>query len=275
MSYEHHGNASCVPEKCCIHGSKQCITTPFYFVDESGLIKSDRDPFFAFGAIKIAAPQHLYREMRSIRSRFSLRDELKWTKMSEHKYDAVKQITDVFFNPKTRVSFSCVILKKNELDFDTYFQNDFFNAYTSFMILLLKGRMSSDTEIATIIADDYFSPKGRDIESVVRNKINSHFNRLAVGGCCQIDSKSSDLLQVTDLLLGAVLYDLKITEGHVDVSLNTKTKILGYIHKKLNVDKSFFLDANGAPQRNYYNQKIRAMIFDPNHKKPDGLVSDI
>ena len=275
MSYDGHGNAACIPEKCCIHGTIQCITTPFYFVDESGLIKSERDPFFAFGAIKISAPQYLYREIRSIRSRFSLREELKWSKMSERKYDAVKQILDVFLNPKTRASFSCVILKKDELDFDAYFQNDFFNAYTSFMILLLKGRMGSDTEIATIIADDYFSPKGRDIESVVRNKINNHFGRLAVGGCCQIDSKSSDLIQVTDLLLGAVLYDLKIAEKQTEVSLNAKTKILGYIHKKLNVDRSFFLDANGAPQRNYYNQKIKAMIFDPNYKKPDGLVSEI
>ena len=163
MSQERRGNSSCSPERCCIHGSVQCITTPFYFVDESGLIKSERDPYFAFGAIKIAAPQHLYREIRSIRSRFSVREELKWSKMSEHKYEAVKQILDVFFNPKVWVNFSCVILKKEELDFEKYFQNDFFQAYTSFMILLLKGSMSSDTQIATILADDYFSPKGKDI----------------------------------------------------------------------------------------------------------------
>ena len=31
-------------------------------------------------------------------------------------------------------------------------------------------------------------------------------------GVCQMDSKSCDLLQVTDLFLGAVLYDLKLLE---------------------------------------------------------------
>ncbi len=275
MVSEHRGNASCEPAKCCVHGTVQCITTPFYFVDESGLIKSERDPYFAFGAIKIAAPQHFYREIRSIRSRFSVREELKWSKMGEHKYEAVKHILDVFFNSKVRVSFSCVILKKNELDFDKYFQDNFFNAYTSFMILLLKGSMSSDTQIATILADDYFTAKGKDIESVVRNKINNHFRRLAVGGCCQIDSKSCDLIQVTDLLLGVILYDLKITESRIPISLNAKTKLLGYLHKKLNVAKSLFLSADGTPQRNFYNQKIKVMIFDPNRQKPQGEVSDI
>ncbi len=193
-----------------------------------------------------------------------MRDELKWSKISEYKYPAVRKILEAFF--RTWCTFSCVILRKEELDFEKYFGNDFFEAYCSYMIVLLKNGIA-DGEIATILADDYFSPKESNIEGLIRNKINDHFKRLVIGGCCQINSRSSDILQVTDLLLGAILYDLKIQEKAVDVSLNVKTKILGHIHNQLGVSNSFFLDAGGKPQRNFSSSKIDVMIFDPAKSK--------
>ncbi len=256
---------SCDPSTCCVHGPT-FVRMPFYFVDETGIIKNKKDPFFAFGAVKIYTPQNFYNEMRRIRSRHSLYGELKWNEVSEQKYTALKEIFELFFQTK-QISFSSVILNKNELDLEKHFNKDFWKAYCSFMILLLKGPMAVPGEIATILADDYFSPSEKNIESQVRNKINNHFGRLVVGGCCQVNSKSTDLIQVTDLLLGSIMYDLKITEGIVQPSMNAKTKLLSYIHDRLGVPKSMFLDRAGKRQRKFHSGQVNVMIFDPKHTK--------
>lgn len=166
------------------------------------------------------------------------------------------------------IKFNCIILDKNKLDFDGHFQGDLYKVYTSFTVALLKLVLGpSPNEILVVLADNYFSPQGKNMEKKIKAYTNSHYKDFIVAGVCQIDSKSSDLLQMTDLILGAILYDLKKNEGLLPVvpgaNGNFKRKYVNFLYQKLNINKSFFL-RNGFKTRNYVlsGDKVRATIFD-------------
>lgn len=50
-----------------------------------------------------------------------------------------------------------------------------------------------------------------NFEEDVKLRVNKAFKQEALLGVCRIDSKASDLLQLTDFLLGAVSYEYKLS----------------------------------------------------------------
>jgi len=228
------------------------------------LLRADTDPYFALGVLICPKPQELYKKIRSIRDRHKYYYELKWGGMSKLKYGIGKDILDAVFNTPG-VRFSCMILRKGELDFDKYFGGDFWKVYSSFTIALLKLNLRSpnhsgagEDDIICVIGDNYFTPTNIDLESQIKDIVNDHYRDLRVMGFCQMDSKSCDLLQVADLCLGAVLYDLKVLEKVVLYRQNYKDKFLKYLHYKLGVPRSFFISG-----RNFIRNNFKITIFDP------------
>ncbi len=115
-----------------------------------------------------------------------------------------------------------------------------------------------------VLADDYFTPRGTDLEDKIKKFVNDHYKKFIIAGVCQIDSKSSDLLQLTDLLLGAIVSDLKKTKGLITKQNRYKRSFLNFLYQKLSIKKSFFINQFGFFTRNYVlsGNKIRATVFD-------------
>ena len=67
-----------------------------------------------------------------------------------------------------------------------------------------------------------------------------------MAGVCRFDSKSNDLLQAVDLLIGIVTYDLKISAGMVSGD-KYKKQLVKYFKENLGV-KDFI---NGFKNRNF------------------------
>jgi hypothetical protein len=124
-------------------------------------------------------------------------------------------------------------------------------------------------EVLVVLADDYFSPDGTDLEITIKKFINDHYKRFVVAGVCQINSKCSDILQLTDLLLGAIAYDLKKQNKLIKRQTEYKRKFLNFLYQKLKIKKSFFKNGFGFNTRNYVlsGDKIRATIFDYRRSK--------
>jgi len=261
------------------------IQSCFCFLDETGLIHSDRDKFFALGIIECDDPQRLYNRIRKIRHKYRYCEELKWSNLDRKiRFDVARYFFDIFLQEKAK--FNCLILKKDELDFEKYFQNDLYKAYRNFTVALLKLMIGKTPEkVMIILADDYFSPDGTDLEITIKKFVNNHYQKFAVAGVCQINSKSSDLLQLTDLILGAILYDLKKREGIIEKQNRYKRKFLNFVYQKLSVKKGFFIhNWTGFKIQNYVSleiarkeyyipkKKIQASIFDP--KKSNRKILD-
>lgn len=240
------------------------VETSFCFLDETGLLYAPRDRFFAIGLIKCKKPEEIYNKIRCVRNKYNYREEIKWSKLdTKIRFDLARELFDIFL--VCDVKFNCIILDKKKMDFDKHFHGDLYKAYTSFSVALMKLVIGKDPEeVLVVLADNYFAPLGKDIEEKTKKFVNDHYQEFVVAGVCQIDSKSSDLLQLTDLILGAVIYDLKKNSGMVDILKSPfKRKFLNYLYQKLQIQKSFFLK-NGFKTSNYIlsGDKLRATIFD-------------
>lgn len=240
------------------------IKTCFCFLDETGLLYSARDKFFALGIIKCREPQRLYNRIRSIRQRYNYDHEIKWSELDRRiRFDIAREFFNVFLSEDAK--FNCIILNKEELDFQKYFQNNLYKVYQSFSVALLKLIIGKNPEeVIILLTDDYFTPDGTDLEDKIKKFINNHYEKFIIAGVCQINSKSSDILQLTDLILGAILYDLKKQNDLIDDQNTYKRKFLNFLYQKLRIKKSFFVNRFGFKTRNYVlsGDKIRATIFD-------------
>ncbi|MFA5788873.1 MAG: DUF3800 domain-containing protein [Candidatus Gracilibacteria bacterium] len=256
-------------------GNFRQMKTPFGFVDETGLLNSKTDPYFAIGLLKTQRAPTLYPKFRSLRAKLNCYPELKFNGLTNFLLPLAKGFIDVLFDSPVS-TFSCVIIPKHDEDFDpeTYFNNDIFEIYRKFFIVLIKENIGP-IEILTILADDYFSPYDErtldTFEGSIRAIVNSHFDRLALTGICQIRSNSNDFLQITDLLLGCVSLDLKIQKDLIDLAVLSTTKtvqieLLNHVKSRLGIspDGSFFLH-QGLFVKSFHKSKpsFRITLFDP------------
>ncbi len=246
------------------------IKSSFCFMDETGLINSKRDKFFAIGIIKIDRPEKMYNEIRKIRQRFNYKEELKWAKIDrEIRFKIAIKFFEVFLREKAE--FSCIILDKDKLDFKKHHNNNMYKAYRSFTIALLKIMLGQNPdEIIIILADDYFSPEGSNLEETIRKFTNDHYKKFVIGGVCQIDSRSNDILQTADLIMGAIVYDLKKQNELIDggkTSGRFKRKFVNYLYQKLSVKNNFFENGRSGDNYIFGRGKIKATIFDCDKSK--------
>lgn len=199
-----------------------------------------------------------------MRFRYNYKEELKWANLDRKiRFDIAREFFNVFLHEDAK--FNCIILNKSELDFNKHFNNNLYKVYQNFTIALLKLIVGKEPdEVIVLLADDYFTPDGTEIEDKIKKFVNDHYQKFIIAGVCQIDSKASDLLQLTDLILGAIMYDLKKLDGLIDIQNTYKRKFLNFLYQKLNIKKSFFINDWGFKTRNYIlsGDKIRATIFD-------------
>jgi hypothetical protein len=87
-----------------------------------------------------------------------------------------------------------------------------------------------------LIADEYSTPPRESFEEDVRDHVNKKLRRPAVAGVCRMRSSGIDLLQLIDLLLGAVVYEYKAQAGVVGMqNYKPKVKLLEYIKERAEV----------------------------------------
>lgn len=206
------------------------IRTPFAFFDETGSINDKANRFFCLGMIKCMQPFFLDSKIREIREMNRFYDEIKWNTLSKAKLKTVLEIIEAVFDTPG-IYFSCIVINKDNVNFEEDFNNNPYEAYEEFTEILLK-RAIGESEILTVLADFVTTPKNIRFEVDVKHDINKNLDRLAIGGIHRVDSKGVNIIQIVDLLIGAVAYSYKRDLGLVKGDKN-KIKILDTILRKL------------------------------------------
>lgn len=206
------------------------IRTPFAFLDETGSINDKANRFFCLGMIKCMQPFYLDSRIREIRQKYHFFDEIKWNTLSKAKIQVIKEILEaVFITPG--IYFSCIVINKDNLNFEEKFNSNPYRAYQEFTEILLKQSIE-DNEILTVLADFVTTPKDIKFEVDVKHNVNKTLDRLAIGGIHRVDSKGVNIIQIVDLLIGAVIYcykrELQLVSGD-----KNKIKILNVILQKI------------------------------------------
>jgi len=209
------------------------IWTKFCFLDETGSLSDQSDQYFTVGILKMSQPYYLQNKLYFERSKIRFYDEVKFNKLSKNNIVFAKIAIDALFETKSIWFYSYSISTKS----DYYLKNFDKNPWTAYEQITLKllDTALANQEIIILIADHVTTPKDIRFEVEVKKSFNQNKKRLALAGVCRFDSKSNDLLQLVDLVIGAVTYDIKFKKGLVDGS-KYKLELVDYLKNKLGAD---------------------------------------
>ncbi|MBI2630774.1 DUF3800 domain-containing protein [Candidatus Nomurabacteria bacterium] len=208
------------------------IWTKFCFLDESGSLSNRAEPYFTVGLLKMSMPYYLQSKILYERSKRNFHDEIKFNKISKNNIDFAKFVIDCFFDTRS-LSFYSYTTHKDSKYFQNNFAKDIWSAYEKITLKLL-GATLSEKEILILIADHVTTPKDVKFEVNIKKDFNASKERLALSGVCRFDSKSNDLLQIVDLIIGSITYDIKYETKLIPGS-KYKLEIVKHLKNKLGV----------------------------------------
>ena len=184
------------------------------YCDES---RQTADRYMVLGGIitlrenepRFAEAMALYRQSQNMRA------ELKWTKVSDQKFAEYRALIDLFFSVNPLFHFKAIIVDTQEIDNRRYNKNDaelgFYKLMYQFLlhsfgadlrpddrcIVFLDQRTTSHYKLSTLCAI---------LNNGLRKKFDFAHN--PVRNIQPLDSKDSDLIQIADILMGAIGYEM-------------------------------------------------------------------
>lgn len=181
------------------------------YCDESCHLENDGFDIMVLGTI-FCNSEHkntITNEIRNIKIKHSLSswNEIKWTKVSNSKLDFYKELISYFFNNKN-LSFRCVVARdKSKLDNSIYNNNDYNLWYYKMYFQLLNKIIHPyyHYNINIDIKDTIGGKRVTKLKDVLCNNIYD-FKGDIIKNINQIRSNESEILQLTDLLIGAISY---------------------------------------------------------------------
>lgn len=184
--------------------------TATVYLDESGVIKADR--FFGIGCLKVIDGPQLTRALRRHRQILECNAEIHWshfdkaTSRSGGAFELATAALDTFFE-LDGVSFCCTLADRENGDLP----RSYGTAWTAYEGLSIRALDASigDLELVTVLADHADTPKGIRFEENVKADFNEERGRLAITTVTRLHSHAVDGLQLTDLLLGAAMFDFR------------------------------------------------------------------
>ena len=209
------------------------IWTKFCFLDETGVLSDQQEQYFTVGILKMSQPYYLQSKLFFERSKIKFYDEMKFNKLSKNNVNFAKTAIDALFETRS-VNFCSYSINTKSDYFLKNFDRNTWLAYEQITLKLLDVALHNQ-EIIILIADYVTTPKNIRFEVETKKKFNQNKKRLALAGVCRFDSKSNDLIQLVDLLIGAITYDIKLSKKLVDGS-RYKIEIVDYLKNKLGTD---------------------------------------
>lgn len=199
--------------------------------DESCHLETDKAPVMAIGALHLES-QYIDEISDSIRNlkikhKINPKQELKWNNISPSKSDLYLEIVDLFIEDP-RLSFRVVAAYKEGLDHENFNQSHsewFFKIYKLVILNILRPNNIYEIFI------DKVDTLARFRASPLKERLNKELKQDVVKYIQVTDSKRSPLMQITDLLIGAITY------SHRNLSTNTtKLKIIEKLQSSLGVN---------------------------------------
>ena len=227
------------------------------YCDESCHLENDRQPVMLLGAIwcpksyvrKISA------ELRELKSKHHARGELKWVKVSKARQRFYLELVDYFFTTP-QLHFRCLVVDdKSKLNHDYFNLGSHDTFYYKMYYSMLKTILSPENKyhIYIDIKDTLSQNKVNKLREVLCNNVYD-FTRQMIINIQHIRSHESELLQLADLLIGAVSYkNRKLNEN------STKVIIVNSIEKM--IDQSLCLSTS------LFKDKFNLFVFSPSVAK--------
>lgn len=223
------------------------------YCDESCHMEHDKQPVMLLGCTwcPIEEVPRLAMELRDIKRRHKAAGELKWTKVSESRHEFYMELVSWFLAEKPLHFRAIVVLNKHNLDHEYFNMGSHDEFYYKMYFSLLNKILSPENQY-NIYLDIKDTRSRRKVQRL--SEILCHdkydFTSQMIRHIQNIHSKESDLMQMTDFLLGAVSYK------HRMLSTNpAKESVINRLEKGLGRPLSF-----STPLR---EEKFNLFLFTP------------
>lgn len=213
------------------------------YCDESTHLIHDGHPYMLLSYISIAYPQIRLakEEIKAIKRKFNYTEELKWTNVHSATYKVYAELVDWFF--MNDLEFRAVVVDKSQIDekrADYSFNDFYFRMY--FQLLHTKVDFQNRYNVFLDIKD---TCSGEKLEKM--KKIMSYNS--SIGTLQFIPSRESVFIQLADVLMGAINYNLRIQKGDVKGNVIAKLKLIEKIKRHSNIS----LNTTTPFSRNKFN----------------------
>lgn len=192
-----------------------------------------RGPYDLMGGLWLTAAnaRRMRRAIEEVRRAHNFPYEFKWkkaagTRLSGSYRDFAQKLTDQIWARRAR--FNCIAIQRRLVDMEKFHERDHELAYYKFMTLLIRKRVQPGRSFVVYL--DHRTTRNADRLSDMKRVINAwaKADHGITYDCCRdvqaISSKTDDLLQATDVILGAVGFHY--CDGHRDPNSSMGKNIL-------------------------------------------------
>lgn len=176
----------------------------------------------AYPQIKMAKEQ-----IKAIKVKYNYEGELKWTNVHDATFPMYNELIKYFFT--TDIKFRAVVVDKSQIDETRpeYTFNDFyFRMY--YQLLHHLSDMENEYNVFFDIKDTCSHKKLHTLQDILKwNSSIRHFQF--------IRSHESYFVQLADILMGAINYNLRIEKGDVEGKVIAKRKLVDKIQEHADI----------------------------------------
>jgi len=222
------------------------------FCDESNHLVSDKSNVMVIGGIccNTNAVEEINRYIKHLKHKHNATNELKWTKLNNNKKAFYKELLEFFFSRVDMKFNAQLVLNKSRLNHIKYndgeVDNFYYKMYYYALIPFLKPLESFNIFL------DYKDTKGgqrvKKLNEVVENTFYGNIDVLYT----IIQSHESQIMQLTDILIGAISYKNRKDIEH-------KSEIKKFIIENIENLSGFDLEFSTPP----WEEKFRMFRFEP------------
>ena len=222
------------------------------FCDESNHLDSDKSNLMIIGAICVIDKEveNINRYIKHLKHKHNATYELKWTKLNSNKKEFYKELLDFFFSNNYMKFNAQLILNKKSLNHQKYNDGEADMFYYKMYYYALLPFLHSNKSFNIFI--DYKDTKGGQRVKKLQKVIDNTFYGQIDCMFTIIQSHESQIMQIVDILIGAIAYKNRTDIEH---SSEIKNFIIDTIEKLSGTT----LDTSTPPWEN----KFRIFRFVP------------
>lgn len=214
------------------------------YCDESCHLENDKQKYMIISYVS-SPYNHVKMHTQgiiTILNKYNFKNEIKWNSVSKSKYPLYVELIEYFF--ASDLVFRAVVVDKEKIDSKSFWGNfDDFYFKMYYQLLYHKINMGSNYNIYLDIKDTLSASKVRKLKEIL------NVNYTGVRNIQNIRSEESLILQMTDLLMGAISYHLRNLNGVIaknklieKIQQLAKTPLVESTAKNANKFNLFFIE---------------------------------
>ena len=173
------------------------------FIDESGS-RNSKGGFFVIGFVKVRKQALLAREIRQVRQKHHYHNEIKFSSIKTRDLPFYNDLAELIAQSDVRLGGS---VYNSTSGFTS--RKETWKQQADMARRLVVANINRKGELVNVFLDLVQTPRGQSVAEIVKHDANRVLGGRCVIEAYDMDSRSTDLLQIADLVASSIAYERK------------------------------------------------------------------